>query len=63
MLDITKTFTIQWVGPFKNLQEMKIYLKDETTCQNSLFNFYYFSGNKKRKRMFNIKSLCLFGYT
>lgn len=49
MLDITKTFTIQWVGPFKNLQEMKIYLKDETTCQNSLFNFYYFSGNKKGK--------------
>lgn len=47
MQDITKTFTIQWVGPFRNLQKMNEYLKDASTCDKSLFNFYYFSGNKK----------------
>lgn len=49
MQDITKTFTIQWVGPFKNMQQMKQYLGKESTCDTSLFNFYYFSGNKKGK--------------
>lgn len=43
MQDITKSFTIQWVGPFKNMKQMKKYLKDQTTCENTLFNFYYFS--------------------
>lgn len=47
MQDITKTFTIQWVGPFKNIEQVKSYLKDTSTCDNTLFNFYYFSGNKK----------------
>ena len=49
MEDITKTFTIQWVGPFKDMWQMRHYLKDESTCDKSLFNFYYFSGNKKGK--------------
>lgn len=49
MQDITKTFTIQWVGPFKNMGQVKSYLKDSSTCDSSLFNFYYFSGNKKVK--------------
>lgn len=49
MEDITKTFTIQWVGPFKDMWQMRHYLKDKSTCDKSLFNFYYFSGNKKGK--------------
>ena len=32
MEDITKTFTIQWVGPFKDMWQMRHYLKDESTC-------------------------------
>ena len=40
MEDITKTFAIQWVGPFKDIQQMKDYLKKNSTCDNSLFNFY-----------------------
>lgn len=40
MEDITKTFTIQWVGPFKDMWQMRHYLKDESTCDKSLFNFY-----------------------
>lgn len=46
MQDIKKTFTIQWVGPFKDIEHMKRYLRDSSTCDKSLFNFYYFSGNK-----------------
>lgn len=49
MQDITKTFTIQWVGPFKDIQQMKNYLNDDSTCNKSLFNFYFFSGNKIRE--------------
>lgn len=46
MEDINKTFTIQWVGPFKNLEEIKEYEKDENTADKSLFSFYFFSGHK-----------------
>lgn len=47
MEDIKKVFAIQWVGPFKTLDEMKSYLKNPATCDESLFCFYYFRGNKK----------------
>lgn len=49
MQDITKTFTIQWVGPFKNIQQMKSYLEDNSTCDKSLFNFIISQGIKKVK--------------
>lgn len=61
MQDITKTFTIQWVGPFKNIQQMKSYLEDNSTCDKSLFNFYYFSGNKKGKGYSALKIYAYFG--
>lgn len=61
MQDITKTFTIQWVGPFKNIQQMKSYLEDNSTCDKSLFNFYYFSGNKKGKGHSTLKIYTYFG--
>lgn len=47
MEDIRKTFTIQWVGPFRDLAHMRKYLNDKTTCDKTLFSFYYFYGNKK----------------
>ncbi len=47
MQDITKTFTIQWVGPFRNLQKMNEYLKDASTCDKSLFNFTISPATKK----------------
>lgn len=50
MEDINKTFTIQWVGPFKNIEEIKEYENDENTADTSLFNFYFFSGHKYRQR-------------
>ena len=55
MQDITKTFTIQWVGPFRNLQKMNEYLKDASTCDKSLFNFTISPATKK-VRAFNPKS-------
>lgn len=61
MQDITKTFTIQWVGPFKNIQQMNDYLKDDSTCDKSLFNFYFFSGNKKGKGYSNARTYAYFG--
>lgn len=61
MNDITKTFTIQWVGPFKNILKMKQYLNDSTTCEKSLFNFYYFSGNKKGSAYSNSNIYSYFG--
>lgn len=61
MQDITKTFTIQWVGPFKNMQQMKQYLGKESTCDTSLFNFYYFLGNKKGKGYSCSKIYAYFG--
>lgn len=61
MQDITKTFTIQWVGPFKNMGQVKSYLKDSSTCDSSLFNFYYFSGNKKGKGHSILKTYSYFG--
>lgn len=49
MEDISKTYTIQWVGPFPNLKKMREYLNDPNTCHKSLFSFYYFCGNKNKK--------------
>ncbi|MBQ8361961.1 MAG: hypothetical protein IJX44_08470 [Bacteroidaceae bacterium] len=49
MEDINKTFTIQWVGPFHSLMEMNQYLGNTETCDEGLFSFYYFCGNKKGK--------------
>lgn len=49
MYDITKTFTIQWVGPFRSYEDMKSYLGQEGKCGKELFNFYFFSGNKYGK--------------
>ncbi len=62
MQDITKTFTIQWVGPFKNMQQMKQYLGKESTCDTSLFNFYYFSGNKKGRAILAQKFMHILEY-
>lgn len=50
MEDINKTFTIQWVGPFKNIDEVKLYEKNENTADKSLFSFYYFNGHKYKQR-------------
>lgn len=50
MEDINKTFTIQWVGPFKSLDEIKEYERDESTAYKSLFSFYFFSGHKYKQR-------------
>ena len=47
MEDIRKVFAIQWVGPFKTLDDMKSYLRNPETCDESLFSFYYFRGKKK----------------
>ena len=51
MEDISKTFTIQWVGPFSpsSPQVLKDYLNDPNTCDKHLFSFYYCSGSKKGK--------------
>lgn len=61
MQDIIKTFTIQWVGLFKDIQQMKDYLKKNSTCENSLFNFYFFSGNKRGKAYSNARTYAYFG--
>lgn len=50
MEDINKTFTIQWVGPFKSYEEIKEYERDVNTAHKSLFNFYFFSGHKYKQR-------------
>lgn len=47
MYDIEHTFTIQWVGPFKNLNDYQSYLKSECPYITDIFSFYYFYGNKK----------------
>ena len=47
MEDIRKVFAIQWVGPFKTLDDMKSYLKNPETCDENQFSFYYFRGKKK----------------
>ena len=49
MEDINKTFTIQWVGPFKNIDEVKMYEKDENTADKRLFCFYFFSAHKYKQ--------------
>ncbi|MDD2286145.1 MAG: hypothetical protein PHS38_12460 [Bacteroidales bacterium] len=49
MEDIKKVFTIQWVGPFTNLETMNKYLNSEDTCDNTLFSFYFFCGNRSGK--------------
>ena len=52
MIDIQKTYTIQWVGPFHSLSEYDVYLKkgkQGETCDPELFSFYYFKGIKKGK--------------
>ena len=49
MEDISKTFTIQWVGPFSssNPAAFKKYIDDPNICDKHLFSFYYCSGSKK----------------
>lgn len=50
MEDIDKNFTIQWVGSFKCIDEVKEYEKSHDTADKSLFSFYFFSGHKYRQR-------------
>jgi hypothetical protein len=52
MEDITKTFTIQWVGPFTSLDDLRKYSKrgrKAEVCDPGLFNFYYFTGRNKQR--------------
>lgn len=52
MIDIQKTYTIRWIGPFHSLYECDVYLtkrKQGETCAPELFSFYYFKGIKKGK--------------
>lgn len=46
MEDIKQIFTIQWVGPFASLKQMKEYLNRPETCEKQLFTFYYICGSK-----------------
>ena len=50
MDEIQKTFTLQWIGPFRSLQEMDKHFQlgeNDLVCHKSIFSFYYFRGNKK----------------
>jgi hypothetical protein len=59
MEDITKTYTIQWVGPFTSLEALSRYTKDDDTCSSDLFNFYYFVGRRNEK--WSRKDVAYFG--
>lgn len=51
MEDIKRNITIQWVGPFHSLEEVKRHrngAKQGLFATPDCFNFYYFCGNKKR---------------
>jgi hypothetical protein len=61
MEDIKKTFTIQWVGPFASLDELRDYCQkgskeEPEVCPSGLFNFYYFTGRNKQKWSRKIES-------
>lgn len=50
MEDIRRTYTIQWVGPFKSDKEVAEFERkgnQDGVCHSSCFNFYYISGNLK----------------
>lgn len=52
MEDINRTISIQWVGPFKSLEELKEHKSKANNgfslASHECFNFYYFWGNKKK---------------
>ena len=55
---VNRTYTIQWVGPFRSYDELKGYKKDDSTLGLDCFNFYYFEAkyraNAKWKRYLGI---------
>lgn len=46
MEQINKSFTIQWLGPFKGLEGLNSYYHGDDALDRALFNFYYFEASK-----------------
>lgn len=50
MNDIKRSYTIQWVGPFKSDNEIATYVRrgdNNEVCHSSCFTFYYLTGVNK----------------